>query len=611
MISQRHMESWSDITINHAGETIRLDGIGFSAIGRLQLLQLLQARAARAGVVMHFETLLTSVDQLAGYDLIVAADGINSLVRRSFEGDFKTSISYLDNKFAWFGTTQRFDTLSQTFVRTGQGTFQCPSLPLCARHEHVHRRVRPADVGALRLCDTERRRDARCLRNACSRTSLHGHPLISNKSVWRNFPWLWNDRWSFRNMVLVGDALHTAHFSIGSGTRLALEDVIALVKALEAEPADLGTALRLYETKRRPVVEKLVAAAKASAAWYENFATHMALAAARFRHELPDAVRPHRPRSPRKDVAEIPRPIRSRADAEPDGTRAGPHDMLAGCVPWPEDLARTYRERGYWRDVSIPHHFAEPDRRRPRSGCPRRWRDAAIRSAICWMRSERLAAHLHALGLRSRQIVVFQLPNSAEFLVTFLALMRLGVIPVMALPSHRQTEIEHYVRASGAVALFIAGSHPRLRFPCDGARAFAAAQPALRHVFVKGEAGPDDIVDQCICWRPTRRPPSPRPSPTHMPDPSDVALMLLSGGTTALPKLIPRTHNDYRLQFRAECARRGLRTRHRAADGAADGAQLQSRLARHARRDLGRWPRRHRAEGRYGDVFRPDRTASA
>jgi 2-polyprenyl-6-methoxyphenol hydroxylase-like FAD-dependent oxidoreductase len=273
---QRHMESWSDISIHHAGEPVRLDGIGFSAIGRLQLLQLLQARAAGAGVVMHYETLLTSIDQLAGYDLIVAADGINSLVRRSYEGDFKTSLSYLDNKFAWFGTTQRFDTLSQTFVRTDKGHFNAH-----------HYRYTPDMSTFIVECDratwqaygfADMAPDETCA--VCETVfadELAGHPLISNKSVWRNFPWLWNDRWSFRNMVLVGDALHTAHFSIGSGTRLALEDVIALVKALEAEPADLGKALRLYETKRRPVVEKLVAAAKASAAWYENFATHMAL----------------------------------------------------------------------------------------------------------------------------------------------------------------------------------------------------------------------------------------------------------------------------------------------------------------------------------------------
>ena len=106
--------------------------------------------------------------------------------------------------------------------------------------------------------------------------TLGGHPLVSNKSVWRNFPWIWNEHWSFRNMVLVGDALHSAHFSIGSGTRLAIEDVIALVKALEAE-RDFPAALALYEAMRKPVVKKLVTAARASAAWYEQFPEHMKL----------------------------------------------------------------------------------------------------------------------------------------------------------------------------------------------------------------------------------------------------------------------------------------------------------------------------------------------
>ncbi|MEQ1647421.1 MAG: FAD-dependent monooxygenase [Hyphomicrobiaceae bacterium] len=271
-----HMEAWSDITINHAGEAICLDGIGFSAVGRLELLQLLQARAARVGVVLRFGELVTSPDQLSGFDLIVAADGLNSLVRRSFEGDFKTSISYLDNKFAWFGTTQEFDTLSQTFVRTPDGHFNAH-----------HYRYAPGMSTFIVECDrpTWERYGFAAMSPEETRTVcadvflgvLGGKSLISNKSVWRNFPWLWSDRWSFRNMVLVGDALHTAHFSIGSGTRLAIEDVVALVKALEAEPADLGRALQLYELKRRPVVEKLVAAAKSSAAWYENFARHMEL----------------------------------------------------------------------------------------------------------------------------------------------------------------------------------------------------------------------------------------------------------------------------------------------------------------------------------------------
>jgi 2-polyprenyl-6-methoxyphenol hydroxylase-like FAD-dependent oxidoreductase len=108
--------------------------------------------------------------------------------------------------------------------------------------------------------------------------TLQGHPLVSNNTHWRNFPQLSNERWSSGNRVLVGDALHTAHFSIGSGTRLALEDVIALVKALEAEDCRVPAALARYEQTRRPVLEKLTTAAKASADWHEHFRDHMELA---------------------------------------------------------------------------------------------------------------------------------------------------------------------------------------------------------------------------------------------------------------------------------------------------------------------------------------------
>jgi 2-polyprenyl-6-methoxyphenol hydroxylase-like FAD-dependent oxidoreductase len=106
--------------------------------------------------------------------------------------------------------------------------------------------------------------------------TLDGHPLLSNKSVWRNFPWIWNERWWSGNIVLIGDALHSAHFSIGSGTRLAIEDAIALAKALEAE-ADISVALERYQRERQPIVRKLVTAARTSADWYENFPEHMQL----------------------------------------------------------------------------------------------------------------------------------------------------------------------------------------------------------------------------------------------------------------------------------------------------------------------------------------------
>ncbi len=272
-----HMETWRDIKLLDRGEEVIIDGVGFSAIGRLELLRLLQARVHAAGIAPHYGRPLASLDELADFDLVVGADGVNSLVRRSFEGDFKTSLSYLENKFIWYGTTQRFDALTQTFVETELGAFNAHHYRYAAEKSTFIIECDRATwlrAGFDRLPPDETQR----VLHRVFAASLRGHKLISNKSVWRNFPCIWNERWSFRNMVLVGDALHTAHFSIGSGTRLALEDVIALVKALEAAPGDIPRALALYERSRRPIVEKLVNASRRSAEWYEHFPEHMRLA---------------------------------------------------------------------------------------------------------------------------------------------------------------------------------------------------------------------------------------------------------------------------------------------------------------------------------------------
>jgi 2-polyprenyl-6-methoxyphenol hydroxylase-like FAD-dependent oxidoreductase len=271
----RRMQSWSNITLNLRGESVDIDGVGFSSIGRLELLKLLQQRAGAAGVTLSYETQIQSLDQLAGYDLIVAADGLNSLVRRALEGDFGTSLSYSPNKFAWYGTSKRFETLSQTFVETELGAFNAH-----------HYRYSPDMSTFLVECDratwqaygfADKTVDqSKAICEQVFADTLDGHRLISNKSVWRNFPWIWNEHWWFKNIVLIGDALHSAHFSIGSGTRLAIEDAVALIKALEAEP-ELAAALVRYQSARQPIVKKLVNAARASAAWYEKFPGHMKL----------------------------------------------------------------------------------------------------------------------------------------------------------------------------------------------------------------------------------------------------------------------------------------------------------------------------------------------
>jgi 2-polyprenyl-6-methoxyphenol hydroxylase-like FAD-dependent oxidoreductase len=269
------MESWHNITLNLRGESVEIDGVGFSSIGRLELLKILQARASSVGVALHYDAMIQSLDQLAGYDLVVAADGLNSFVRRAFEDAFGTTVLHSANKFAWYGTSKRFETLSQTFVATELGAFNAH-----------HYRYSPGMSTFLVECDAATWRaygfadktseESQAVCEQIFAATLDGHKLISNKSVWRNFPWIWNERWWSGNMVLIGDALHSAHFSIGSGTRLAIEDAIALAKALESED-DIPAALARYQSERKPIVQKLVRAARTSADWYEHFPEHMKL----------------------------------------------------------------------------------------------------------------------------------------------------------------------------------------------------------------------------------------------------------------------------------------------------------------------------------------------
>ena len=268
------MEGWPIQRIVHRDERVDIDGNGFSAIARLDLNRLLQTLCHESGVQASYARQVASIEELGQADLIVGADGINSVVRRSLEDRFQPRIEWLTNRFAWYGTSQTFDCLTLTFRTSEHGVW--------VAH---HYRYSPTMSTFLVECDaaTWQRAGLATMSDAESRAycervfaaDLGGKPLVSNKSVWRNFPLLTNQCWTAGNTVLIGDALRTVHFSIGSGTRLAFEDAIALDRAFAESGEDVPRALAAFERERRPVVEKLVAAANASSFWYERMADKM------------------------------------------------------------------------------------------------------------------------------------------------------------------------------------------------------------------------------------------------------------------------------------------------------------------------------------------------
>ena len=264
------LERWDDLTVVHRDDAISIDGHGFTAIARLELLQLLQRHCAAAGVEMRFETRVERVT-LDDYDLVVGSDGVRSRVRDQFAPHFEPASRWLSNKYIWYGTGRVFDALSLIFREFDGGFYVAHAYRFSPRASTF---LVECDVGTWNragfstMNDEERR--AYCAR-IFSR-DLQGQQLMSNKSAWTIFTVS-----SHRNAVFVGDALRSVHFSIGSGTRLALEDAIALHRAIQST-GTVSLALDAFEAARRPIVEKIIEAAGRSAEWYERFHERMTMA---------------------------------------------------------------------------------------------------------------------------------------------------------------------------------------------------------------------------------------------------------------------------------------------------------------------------------------------
>lgn len=279
----RRFARWTDIDIHYRGRSHTIGGQGFAAMSRKDLLRLLQERCRKLGVSVHYSTLAPPVDDLsASYDLVVGADGLNSQVRAARADVFRPSLDRRHNRYMWLGTDRVFEAF-QFFVRqTEWGTMQVHGYPysesgstfIVEMHEDVWRRAGFDDTeetefppGASDERAVERVR-------GLFAEELDGHQVFANNSKWLAFTTVRNERWHHDNLVLVGDAAHTAHFSIGSGTKLAMEDSLALAACLHEHP-DIERALTAYEVERRPVVESTQRAAQASLEWFENIGMYV------------------------------------------------------------------------------------------------------------------------------------------------------------------------------------------------------------------------------------------------------------------------------------------------------------------------------------------------
>jgi anthraniloyl-CoA monooxygenase len=279
----RRFARWTDIDIHFRGERHTIGGQGFAAMGRKDLLHLLQERCRGLGVRLRFSTVAPDLEELrATHDLVVAADGVNSLTRAAHAEVFRPSLDRRSNKYMWLGTDRVFEAFQFFIKQTPWGTMQVHGYPYSAEgstfivemHENVWRAAGFDATADVQLPPGASDEQAVARLRELFAEELDGHKLYANNSKWLSFTTVRNEHWHDGNLVLLGDAAHTAHFSIGSGTKLAMEDALALAACLH-EHAGIEAALDAYETERRQVVESTQRAAQASLEWFENIGMYV------------------------------------------------------------------------------------------------------------------------------------------------------------------------------------------------------------------------------------------------------------------------------------------------------------------------------------------------
>jgi len=272
----KEFAAWDNVDVVHRNTKVSIHGNSFSGISRLQLLKILQRRAEDLGVEIAFRTEIHNIEELrSDCDLLVAADGVNSTVRLNYVEQLQPELDLRTNRYIWYGTNHLFHGLTLTFRENSAGVFAAHSYKFNPTTSTFIVECDPQtwDKAGFELMGDEQTRE---YLGEVFASDLGGHQLLSNNSKWINFLLVKNKNWFFENVVLIGDALHTAHFSIGSGTKLAIEDAIALAESFQ-QSANVSEALTYFTETRRPVILDYQAAAFESMVWFENAAQYMHL----------------------------------------------------------------------------------------------------------------------------------------------------------------------------------------------------------------------------------------------------------------------------------------------------------------------------------------------
>jgi len=276
---------WEEIDTHYRGQVIRSTGHGFCGIGRIELLNILQQRAESLGVQIEFQNEISDLQELRNCDVLVGADGANSIVRRAWEDAFRPTIELKRNRFSWMGSTAPLKAFTFHFKENAHGHWMIHAYRFRGEAATWIIETTPEAFANAGLREDDEEGSARYLEELFAE-ELQGHRLLTNRSIWRQFPGIKCESWVHRNVVILGDAAHTAHFSIGSGTKLAMEDSIALAQCILGNPDSIPDALSAYDSSRRLEVEKTQHAADVSLGWFENVARNFSLPPQQFNFSM-------------------------------------------------------------------------------------------------------------------------------------------------------------------------------------------------------------------------------------------------------------------------------------------------------------------------------------